>query len=320
MEQTKVSIIVPVFNAEKFLDDCIKSVLAQTFTDYELILVDDGSTDSSLAICQSYANQNSQIKVVHQENGGLSVARNSGIEVASGDYLTFLDSDDMLDPYFLERMMAVVDRYNADWVQCGALFGSDRVLNGKRNCKEFIYQGRKALLHDNIKVRVWGAIYYKRAFENTKFPLVRIYEDEAIYYKLVYNSKIAVRIDDELYYYYFNPDSLSKKEYDLVDDSFIKVFEEREEYFKQLKDRKMIVKTRERFCRSLMVLYVRCKKNKNNKNDTKKYLKQIRRLTRKILFSCVPSLKSKIQCLSFSLAPRLATKFSIKHKLNSRFL
>ena len=152
-----------------------------------------------------------------------------------------------------------------------------------------------------------------------RFPDRRIYEDEATYYKLLYDCETAVKIDDELYYYFFNKDSLSKKDSNWINDSFIEIFNERLIYFQEKQDFKMVIKTKERFCRSLMVLYVRCKKNKNNENDTGNYLKLIRQLTKEIKGSNVVSAKSKLQCICFSFFPRISTFFSIKLKLNSRF-
>ena len=175
------------------------------------------------------------------------------------------------------------------------------------------------MLHNNVKVRVCGCLFCCDIFKNLRFPDRKIYEDEATYYKLLYDCETAVKIDDELYYYFFNKDSLSKKDSNWINDSFIEIFNERLIYFQEKQDFKMVIKTKERFCRSLMVLYVRCKKNKNNENDTGNYLKLIRQLTKEIKGSNVVSAKSKLQCICFSFFPRISTFFSIKLKLNSRF-
>lgn len=320
MKQPLISIIVPVYNAAAYLALCIDSILSQSYSRYELVLVDDGSQDESLTICEDYAKQDDRIRVIHQENGGLSKARNTGLDNCHGEYVTFLDSDDMLDSYFLERMLFVLQKYHAQWVQCGALFGTDRKLNGLRDAKEYVYNGKEALLHNNIKVRVCGCLFSSMLFTKFRFPDRRIYEDEATYYKLIYDCETAVKIDDELYYYFFNKDSLSKKDSNWINDSFIEIFNDRLIYFQDKQDVKMIIKTKERFCRSLMVLYVRCKKNSNNENDTNGYLKLIRQLTKDTMKSNVVSFKSKVQSVCFSLFPRITTFFSIKLKLNSRFM
>jgi len=106
----KVSVIVPVYNSEKFLDECVKSILAQTFSNLELILVDDGSIDKSPEMCDRYAEQDSRVKVIHQANGGVSVARNRGLEAAKGEYITFVDSDDYIELYAYENMMREAEK------------------------------------------------------------------------------------------------------------------------------------------------------------------------------------------------------------------
>lgn len=114
----KLSVIVPVYNTEKYLRECINSILAQTFTDFELILVDDGSTDRSGVICDEYANKDKRIRVIHQENGGVTVARRSGIQIACGEYMAFVDSDDWISQDMYQDMMAKAEAYGTDMVLC----------------------------------------------------------------------------------------------------------------------------------------------------------------------------------------------------------
>lgn len=116
----KISIIVPIYNAENHLEKCIKSILTQTVEDLELILVDDGSKDNSLSICKAYANKDSRIKVIHQKNAGVSAARNHGIEVAEGDFIGFVDSDDWIDAHMYEILLEEAKKTNADVVMCDA--------------------------------------------------------------------------------------------------------------------------------------------------------------------------------------------------------
>lgn len=114
----KLSVIVPVYNTEKYLRDCIKSILNQTFVDFELILVDDGSTDGSGAICDEYCQLDGRVRAIHQNNGGVTVARKEGVEVAKGEYLSFIDSDDWIEPNMFRDMLANADAYDADMVLC----------------------------------------------------------------------------------------------------------------------------------------------------------------------------------------------------------
>ena len=128
----KISIIVPVYNVEKYLEKCVRSILAQTFTDFELILVDDGSPDSSGAMCDQFAEQDQRVKVIHKENGGLSDARNAGIEIATGEYLGFVDSDDYIADDMYELLYTNIVK-DADLSICGIY----DVYEERANCKKF---------------------------------------------------------------------------------------------------------------------------------------------------------------------------------------
>ena len=126
----KVSVIVPVYNTEKYLNKCIDSILAQTFTDFELLLIDDGSTDNSGFICDEYAEKDKRVKVFHKENGGVSRARNLGIDNAQGEYLSFIDSDDYIRPEMYSELVAIADKFNVDLVSSDLKINSEIIDNG----------------------------------------------------------------------------------------------------------------------------------------------------------------------------------------------
>lgn len=117
----RLSVIVPVYNTEKYLRECIDSILAQTFTDFELILVDDGSTDKSGEVCNAYSQLDSRVRVIHQKNSGVTAARKQGVEIAEGEYISFVDSDDWIEPNMFQDMLMKVDLHNADMVLCDML-------------------------------------------------------------------------------------------------------------------------------------------------------------------------------------------------------
>ena len=116
--EKKVSIIVPVYNVSTYLDECIQSVLNQTYKNFELLLVDDGSTDNSGEICDKYATQDERVKVIHQQNGGAGKAKNTALDEATGDYIAFLDGDDCFDVGYVKTMLDAMERNGADIVQC----------------------------------------------------------------------------------------------------------------------------------------------------------------------------------------------------------
>ena len=118
MSKPLLSIIVPVYNVEKYIERCIKSILNQSFTNFELILVDDGSPDNCGKICDEYKKKDSRIKVIHKKNGGLSDARNAGLNIATGKYIGFVDSDDIIHPQMYEKLFNCINKYNSDIVQC----------------------------------------------------------------------------------------------------------------------------------------------------------------------------------------------------------
>ena len=158
-----ISIIMPVYNAENYLADAINSVLSQTFTDFELILVDDGSTDSSPEICNSYAEKDSRIVVLHKANGGICDARNAGLKIAKGKYVGFMDNDDFLEPDALLDNYALAQQHDADWVKFGKvefLLQDNRVLAQKpTHFKQAVYD-HEALMQNFMKLRIASAMTF----------------------------------------------------------------------------------------------------------------------------------------------------------------
>ena len=140
----KISVIVPIYKTEQFLSKCIDSIINQTYKNLEIILVDDGSPDNCPKICDEYAKRDNRIKVIHKENGGLSSARNAGIEIATGDFSAFVDSDDWIDSDMYESLVKLSDEYNADIAECGYRFirpwkVENKILDGSNTCKTMIF-------------------------------------------------------------------------------------------------------------------------------------------------------------------------------------
>ena len=204
----KLSIISPVYNVEEYLTDTVESVLAQTFTDFELILVDDGSTDTSAGLCDELAQKDSRIRVIHKENGGVSSARNEGLNAAKGDYIGWVDSDDIIEPDMFEHLMNTAISEDADIVQCE--HNREEKISGLK--KEFLYEkisNRDLILRQftlqsgrctNI-LALWSKVYKRELFENIRFPLGRTYEDHAMMCKIIMGADKIFVSDTVLYHY-----------------------------------------------------------------------------------------------------------------------
>ena len=164
-----VSIIVPVYDVEEYLVECIESILAQTWKHFEIILVDDGSTDSSGKMCDEYAEKYNCIFVIHKKNGGLSSARNAGIDVARGNYLAFIDSDDVVHPDYLRELVKIVEKENADLVACDFCVGTSCQWGETSEVKYDIRRDEDVLerMNDNdvVVTVAWNKLYHAKFFK-----------------------------------------------------------------------------------------------------------------------------------------------------------
>lgn len=213
MEQ-KVSIIVPIYRVEDYLDRCVESLVAQTYEQLEILLVDDGSPDSCPAMVDAWASRDSRIVALHKENGGLSDARNYGLERATGDYIAFVDSDDYVAPDYIERMLAEQIRTGADIVSSGLYYAyADRleelpltvpapqVMTGREAMEAFFTRGGVELCV------VWNKLYRREIFttehasELVRFPVGRLHEDNYTTFRLYHAAERVALIADPLYYY-----------------------------------------------------------------------------------------------------------------------
>lgn len=177
-----VSIIIPVYNVENYLEKCIESVINQDYSNLQIILVDDGSIDKSGKICDKYANRDSRIEVVHKKNGGLSAARNTGLELANGDFIAFVDSDDYISKNMYADMIAAADKYGADVVRCGIkgvyLDDNPKNLEVCRTYTELsLDEMLQGLIQRKKKLVVWNAIYRHSFIAGMRFVPNVVYED-----------------------------------------------------------------------------------------------------------------------------------------------
>lgn len=225
-----ISVIIPVYNVEKYLNRCVDSVLAQDYDNYEIILVDDGSTDSSGMICDELADANEKIRVIHQKNAGLSAARNTGIENAASEKLFFLDSDDYIEKDALSILNKLLEESDAD----EAIGGTVNVYGDWReetNQEIKTYEGTgieilgKQLAGWEVPATSCGKLYKKSAIGENRFPVGKIFEDAYFLPKLMIPLKKVVGTTKPLYIYYHRPDSITTTHYTEKDMQTIGAYE-----------------------------------------------------------------------------------------------
>lgn len=220
MEKPLISVIVPVYNVSQYLRKCLDSILRQTYKNIEIILVDDGSTDDSGEICDKYAENDARIRVVHKENGGLSSARNAGIDIMQGDFVTFVDSDDWINCRMIDRMYGILLEYNAD-ISCVSfhkVFENDeKKYAASANGKVIVYTGTEAveriMYKRSIATSAWGKLYNRQDFNNIRYPAGMIFEDLATTYKIFYGKKRIAYCNERLYYYFQRKDSIMSRKF-----------------------------------------------------------------------------------------------------------
>lgn len=195
---TLVSVIVPIYNVEKYLPACVESIVSQTWKNLQIILVDDGSTDSCPSLCDGYAMQDSRIEVVHKENGGLSDARNAGMAIARGEYWAFIDSDDVIAGDMIEYLCSMAERHNADMAVCQRTLINEEgktLRGGAELFDDYVLTDNKACMHDFLSVNridtvAWGKLYRRELFNEVRYPKGKYHEDVFTTYKLVALSEV----------------------------------------------------------------------------------------------------------------------------------
>ena len=224
----QISVIVPVYNVEKYLKKCIDSILAQTFDDkYEILLIDDGSTDHSTQICDHYAAEHTEIRVIHKKNGGLSDARNVGIEEAKGQFICFIDSDDYIAPEMLANLYGNLVNYQADIssVELVDVYDGRSIQKAEHGKVELLDQKAAiiAVLQGNqLYAYATNKLFKKTLFETVRFPVGKIVEDAFVIMKLLLQAKRVVVSDWPGYFYFHRDDSIigaafSKKSFDVIE-------------------------------------------------------------------------------------------------------
>lgn len=245
-----ITIVVPIYCVEKYLDRCVKSLVNQTYSKIEILLVDDGSPDSCPALCDEWGKRDTRIKVLHKENGGLSDARNHGTVCAKGEYVSFVDSDDYVSTNYIEYLYDLIEKTGADTSCCilKTVTSSDekfvhiekehlKVLTGKEACAD-LYNGNYAQM-----VVSCGKLYRTSIVRKNMYPKGRLHEDEATTYKFLYDSKRVVVSNYALYAYFQNEKSITHKRSKKNEQDISMAYHERVAYFRERKEWSLYAKT-----------------------------------------------------------------------------
>ncbi len=236
----KLSLIIPIYNVEDYLPKCLNSILDQTYSNLEIIVVNDGSTDGSDKICDEYAKKDKRIKVIHQNNAGLSNARNRGLDIATGTYIGFIDSDDWVDEKMYENMMTLAKNEDADIVACGLKHIFPESIQSKNSDSIVFYDQENALLdlltEGNLRFEVWNKIYKHEIIRDIRFKLGQIHEDLYFTSQVFFNATKIIYIDKPYYNYLKNRNGNTNSSFK---ENRLMIFSEFDDLVQELKSRGM---------------------------------------------------------------------------------
>ena len=273
MNDALISVIIPVYNVENYLETCMESVTRQSYTNLQIIVVDDGATDNSGMMCDEWAKRDSRICVIHQENGGLSAARNHAIEYVKGEYIAFLDSDDIYHKDFIKLLYLAICTNDADIAQCGI----ERFADGSRPKVKVITEPCKSECLDATGMNkriytsgvidytvVWNKLYKKNIFEEIRFLQNRLHEDTFMTFKLYYLAKKIAVIPEKLYCYRYRKNSIMTTKVSMRNLDMLDAFDTRLDFYNKVKDEELYNLCLERYMFSAVALYYRAMKSDAN--------------------------------------------------------
>ncbi len=242
----EISVIVPVYNVEKFINRCVDSILAQSFTDFELWLVDDGSPDNCGMICDEYAQMDERVKVIHKKNGGLSDARNAALDVMQGEYVFFVDSDDWIAVDTLETMHSALMRTGAE-VATGNMIsvhenGMEKVLYSPTQV-ETVLKGEE-VLSTLLRPNACNRLYKAEIFHNLRYPVGRLYEDVFVYHKILSKIDSMVLTGKNSYYYFVRRGSIMNSTYNIKFTDIVDAVYDRAKWLESIGQKRLANETR----------------------------------------------------------------------------
>lgn len=307
-----ISVIVPVYNVEKYLEACLDSIRKQTYCDLEIILIDDGSIDKSGEICDMYCKKDSRIKVIHKSNGGLGSARNKGIDIATGEYICFIDSDDTIDMSMLYELQNVLTEENADMIKCNFYqneedknkdTGKITVYTSQKACQNFLYD--EFTLKKHMKSTMTDALYKTKLFKQVRFREDVLNEDTQIFPQIIFLCDKIIHIDKSFYYYRENiqgimHQKISKKKVESLDiwaDVYKTVNKN-----SNMADGVVVHWLKNLFCIFIETYQV---ENENERNIYQSIIRNIVRNNKKLFFKAKVSRKLKMGVIMFLISQKI---------------
>lgn len=307
----RISVIVPVYKVENYIRRCVDSILNQTYADLEIILVDDESPDNCPAICEEFKEKDARVKVIHQQNAGLSGARNAGIDIATGEYLAFVDSDDYLAVDFIESLYKAMIVTKSDIAMCKYEYvKGDTMTQSHKPGENIVYTGVEMI--ENMYspdgaffVVAWNKLYKRQLFDKIRYPKGRIHEDEATTHRLYYEAERAVFVERYLYGYFVGGESITRKKFNKNRLDWAWSVEQRLDFLenKGLKD--LLPTAIKAYADGVIDLFFQCKEGlENSKIEQKDLKKKVKiALVRVKKYGSLPT-KTRIGYYLFLLAPR----------------
>ena len=307
-----ISVIVPVYKVEKYLNRCVDSILNQTYTNLEVILVDDGSPDSCPAICDEYAKKDKRVKVIHKANGGLSDARNKGLDIAEGKYIAFVDSDDWVEDNYVQNMYNAITDNNADMVICNyQKVDENNVVFEISTLDKAVYNDSNKFdllfgLNSLPTIVAWNKLYAKHVFDSIRYPYGKINEDEFVVYDVINLCHTIATIPDILHNYFIRQGSIMNTA--KPNEKMLHPLEALKDRLNKCKNTKYENLATLQYLYCFVYTYAKVYNDKTLRAKVFSLFKQEYYLTKNL------QLKNKLKYLAFRLFPRLI--YRLKYKKN----
>ena len=309
-----ISVIVPVYKVEPWLGECVDSILGQTFRDFELILVDDGSPDNCPAICDEYARADSRVRVIHKENGGLSSARNAGLDMARGEYISFVDSDDWIHPEMLETMVSKLRQTDSDMAICGVeSVYTDGASPVAHPLTDAVLSQEEMV--DNLATQAWyyivawNKVYRRKIFETLRYPEGYIHEDAAVIHRVIGACWRFVLIETPFYFYRQTSGSIMRQDISIQRSDNLTALADRLHYACQKKWENVSAITAKRYVHMFFDYYFRFPRTAENEKYFRRMEASLKTALPHLLRAGNVSLSHKVYLIMIRVHPGLYGAF-----------